>query len=90
MSAEGLRSLIIIFSTSNSFPTRNPLAPNPERPSKKIFGPWNLLRKAEYAIIEKSLFSFAFGLKNAGSIGGTLSVIDFFGTSNFVLPSTIS
>ena len=30
------------------------------------------------------------GLKNAGSFGGTLSVIDFFGTINFVCPSIIS
>ena len=62
----------------------------PERPSKKIFGPLNLSKNAQYAIIEKSLFNFAFGLKNAGFFGGTKSVIDLFGTSNFVFPSTIS
>ena len=88
--ADGFRSFITIFSISNSFATRNPLAPIPERPSKKIFGPSNLFKNAAYAIIEKSLLSFAFGLKNAGFFGGTLSVRDFFGTKSFVVPSIIS
>ena len=39
---------------------------------------------------KKSLLNFAFGLKNAGSFGGTVSVIDFFGTISFVWPSIIS
>jgi hypothetical protein len=41
-------------------------------------------------MIEKSLLKLAFGLKNAGSFGGTVSVMDFFGTISFVLPSMIS
>ena len=88
--AVGLRSFIFIFSIFNSFATRNPLAPTPDNDSKKIFGPSNFFKNAAYAIIEKSLFVFAFGLKNAGLIGGTFSVNDFFGTNNFVSPSIIS
>ena len=89
-SAVGFRSLIKIFSIFNSFATRNPLAPTPDNASKKIFGPSNFFKNAEYAIIEKSLFVFAFGLKNAGLIGGTFSVNYFFGTNNFVSHSIIS
>ena len=70
--------MIKIFSIFNSFATRNPLAPTPDNASKKIFGPSNFFKNAEYAIIEKSLFVLAFGLKNAGLIGGALSVNDFF------------
>ena len=70
--------LVMDLSIFNSFATRNPLAPIPDRPSKKIFVPSNLFRNAAYAIMEKSLLSFAFGLKNAGFFGGTLSVRDFF------------
>jgi len=57
---------------------------------KKIFGPSNFFKNAAYAIIEKSLFVLALGLKNAGFMGGAFSVNDFFGTSIFVLPSIIS
>lgn len=88
--ADGFRSLIITLSICNSLATRNPLTPRPDNPSKNIFGPLNFFRNAPYAIIEKSLLTFAFGLKNAGSFGGTLSVNDFFGTIIFVCPSTIS
>jgi len=70
--------------------TLNPLAPIPDNPSRKILGPLNFFKKAPYAIIEKSLFSLAYGLKNAGSFGGTISVRDFLGTISFVLPSVIS
>ena len=88
--AVGFRSLILTVSIFNSFATRNPLAPTPDNASKKIFGPSNFFKNAAYAIIEKSLFVLAFGLKNAGFIGGTFSVNDFFGTINFVSPSMIS
>ena len=40
--------------------------------------------------MDKSLDNLAFGLKKAGSFGGTISVSDFFGTNNLVLPSMIS
>ena len=89
-SAVGFRSLIVTLSIFNSFATRNPLAPTPVNPSKKIFGPSNFFKNAAYAIIEKSLFVLALGLKNAGFIGGAFSVNDFFGTNIFVLPSIIS
>ena len=61
--AVGLRSLMIIFSIFNSFATRNPLAPTPDNPSKKIFGPSNFFKNAAYAIIEKSLFVLALGIE---------------------------
>ena len=90
-SAFGFTSLIITFSTpSISFATLNPLAPNPDNPSKKIFGNSKSFQNAEYAIIDISLLNFALGLKNAGSFGGIFSVIEPFGTIIFVLPSTIS
>src|SRR5574337_1771858 len=73
-----------------SFATLMLLAPIPASESKKIFGPLTFLRNAEYAIIEKSLLTLAFGLKNAGSFGGTFSDNDSFGTSNLVVPSIIS
>ena len=41
-------------------------------------------------MIEKSLFNRALGLKNAGSLGGTLSEIELLGTRIFVVPSVIS
>ena len=41
-------------------------------------------------MIEKSLFNCARGLKNAGSFGGTLSLIEPQGTKIFVAPSVIS
>jgi len=41
-------------------------------------------------MIEKSLFNFAFGLKKAGSFGGTFSFIEPDGTMNLVFPSIIS
>ena len=86
-----LISFNTIFSTlSISVATRNALAPTPVNPSRKIFGLSNFFQNAEYAIIEKSLFNFALGLKNAGSVGGTLSVNERFGTLIFVFPSTIS
>jgi len=78
--ADGFKSFMTTFSTSNSFATRNPLGPIPDKPSRKIFGPSNFFKNAPYAIMEKSLFSFAFGLKNAGSFGGTTSARDFLGT----------
>ena len=37
--AVGFKSLITIFSMSNSLATRNPLAPIPDNPSRKILGP---------------------------------------------------
>ena len=44
----------------------------------------------EYVIIEKSRFNFAFGLKNAGSFGGTFSLIEPEGISILVVPSIVS
>ena len=41
-------------------------------------------------MIEKSLFNFAFGLKKAGSFGGTFSFMEPAGTRNLVFPSIIS
>ncbi len=41
-------------------------------------------------MIEKSLFSLALGLKNAGTRGGIFSVIASLGTKIFVFPSIIS
>jgi len=60
---------MITLSTFNSFATRNPLAPIPDNPSRKIFGPSKIFKNAPYATIEKSLLNFAFGLKKAGSFG---------------------
>ena len=64
-----VRSLIIKLSISNSFATRNPLAPIPDNPSKKIFDPESFLNAA-YAIMEKS-HSILLLDWNAGSFGGT-------------------
>ena len=64
--AVGFRSLILTVSIFNSFATRNPLAPTPDNPSKKIFGPSNFFKNAAYAIIEISLLFLAFKLINAG------------------------
>ncbi len=41
-------------------------------------------------MIEKSRFNFAFGLKNAGSFGGTFSLIEPEGISILVVPSIVS
>ena len=88
---KGFKSLMITCSMIGiSFATRNPLAPRPDNPSRNIFGPSKFFKNDEYAMIEKSLFSFAFGLKNAGSFGGTFSFIEPDGTRNFVFPSIIS
>jgi len=73
-----------------SFATLSPLAPTPDNPSRKILGPSKFFKKAEYAIIEKSRFNFAFGLKNAGSFGGTFSLIEPEGISILVVPSIVS
>lgn len=68
--------------------TRSDLAPKPAKPSAKVRS-CSRGRYARYASIDRSRFSFAAGLKNAGTFGGTLSVSDCGGTKNLVCPSTI-
>src|SRR5574338_514386 len=82
-----MKTLSIIF---NSFATRILRAPIPERQSRKVLGPLKFWINAEYATMEKSLLSFALGLKNAGCIGGAFVSRDSFGTKSLVFPSTNS
>ena len=91
VSAFELTSLAITFSALDiSFATLSDLAPTPVNPSRNILGLSKFFQNAEYAKIEKSLFSLATGLKNTGSFGGTFSLIDFSVTRIFVVPSIIS